>query len=348
MAGQSERTDQRSAIRFASELFESVDRRSVPGAPLRLGPWNVETRYALHPETQDFISGAFLPANGDGRAFTLTIADGHEIPEVPNLDWASPWIASHVPVPEKHTYPYRVFADIYAGVLYVWDTVAHRGVIWVRRRFELDFRVLVTPFRLMLSWMAHSKGGFVLHAGVGTIASHGLILSGPSGSGKSTTSLSLGLFRSGVLADDCALLFDSHAYAIYARAKVDEGALALMGASTLVTEVVPGFASGKRMLDLSQLGDHFLESVSVRGIVFPSRHRPVGCYPISAASACNRLSIDSRRELFGGSVRDRLLIAALCSTVPAFRLNLAETTRDVLLQCDEVVALINHAGEGVA
>ena len=348
MAGQSERTDRRAAIRFASELFQSAERAAVLGAAIRLGPWNIETHYALHPDTLDFVSRAFLPASDGGRTFRLIVADGHELPVIPNLDWASPWTTTHVPVPENHTYPYRIFADVYAGILYVWDTVAHRGLIWIRRRSELDFRVLVTPFRLMFSWMAHSKGSLVLHAGVGAVANQGVMLSGPSGSGKSTTSISLGLFRGGLLADDCVLLEGLQAHAIYARAKIDFSALRLMGRSSMTTEVVPGFEYGKRMMDLSQLGDQFLETINVGAIAFPSRNRSAGIYPVSAAAASNRLSIDSRRELFGGSVRDRILIAALCSSVPAFHLNLESTTSDVMHQCDSLAARIDQASEGVA
>jgi hypothetical protein len=348
MAGQIERHDRRPAIRFASELFGSAERSSVPGEAIRLGHWNVETRYALRPDTLDFVQRAFLPASGDGRTFTLTIADGHTLPVLPNLDWASPWTTMHVPVPENHSYPYRIFADVYAGILYVWDTVAHRGLIWIRRGSELDFRVLVTPFRLMFSWMAHSKGGLVLHAGVGAVAKRGVLLSGPSGSGKSTTSISLGLFRGGLLADDCVLLEGSTAHAIYARGKVDESALTMMGRSSITTEVVPGFDNGKRMMNLSQLGDQFLETISVGAIVFPSRHRSSGVFPVSSASASNRLSLDSRRELFGGSVRDRILIAALCSSVPAFHLNLATSTSDVMQQCDSLIAQLDQVSEGVA
>ena len=347
MVGQSERTDGRAAIRFASELFESADRNSSPGAAIRLGPWNTDARYALHPDTLDFVSSAFLPASGSQRDFVLTVADGHELPVLPNLDWAEPWTSAHAPVPEIHTYPFRIFADVHAGILYAWDTVAHRGVIWIRRRPEIDFRVLVTPFRLMLSWMAHSKGGLLLHAGVGGIAGHGVMLSGPSGSGKSTTSISLGIYRGGLVADDCVLLDGTQAYAIYARAKVDEHALTLMGHENFSTSEVPGSRHGKRSLDLAQLGDQFLSSIPVNVVVFPSRHRPIGAFPITKSIASNRLSVDSRREVFGGGVRDRLLIAALCSRVRAYQLNLAPTTQGVMQQLDELATQWGHSPEGV-
>ena len=90
----------------------------------------------------------------------------------------------------------------------------------MRDHSQVDIRCCVSPFRVLLSWMASKFEAEIIHASATEINGKGVLVSGPSGSGKSSLSLYSGMNGGKILSDDAVLIEGSKAYAIYSRAKI--------------------------------------------------------------------------------------------------------------------------------
>jgi hypothetical protein len=280
-----------------------------------------------------FIEDAFLPADGGAATLELAVARSGELPRLPPVEWAREWVDRHQPVPLEVTYPYRIFLDRQVGIAYALDQRTGRGAVWVRRERELDLRSLITPFRMMLSWLANLFDGEVVHASAAVVDGQGWAMSGASGSGKSTLAIALGLAGDGFISDDCALLHGGRIHAVYSRAKLDARASELLGDHGLELRTLADAARAKSFFRVSDLGQGFVPSHELAAWAFPSISAGQGRYEMSARRAYQLLSTDSLREVLGGSARNRQRLAASVATRPAYRLllgpNMAENVEIV-------------------
>lgn len=264
-----------------------------------------------------------LPTNP--RVYVISRED---LPWLPPLEWARGWIANHQIVPELVSYPFRVFLDRHTGQVYVYDTRSRTGVVWIRHQFQTDLRGMITPFRLMWSWLATSIGASVIHASA-VHTKHGTaVFAGASGSGKSTTALNLALRGDYLISDDCLWVQDEKCYPVFSRAKVDGDSFI---ANTLIQHHIAlstysTIGRSKAFFTIAELNKRRLSPTRVVHIFFPhisptSRHLMLTPRP-----SYRRLERDSGRELFTNGVRSRLRIANLCNNVPASLLCLAPDT----------------------
>jgi len=277
------------------------------------------------------IAGAFLPACGsvaaDRPRFSLAVARHGEPLRLPPAVWADEWTRSARVVPAEITHPYRVFLDRQVGVAYAVDRSTGRAAVWVRRADELDLRSFITPFRLALSWLAGTFGAEVVHASAAVVDDRAIAFSGASGSGKSTLAIGLGLAGHRFVSDDCLLLHDGVAYAVFARAKVDDHSAAIVGTAArgLPLSRLPDTPRAKRFLAVDALGDAFAPQFALHAWGFPVLGLGTGHYRLAERRAFRLLAADSLREIFGGGPVNRLRLAREIRRVPGYRLLVGES-----------------------
>ena len=241
------------------------------------------------------IRNAFIPGNTNATDFTLEIWRTSPRSQLPNLGWAREYLAHDNLVPASLTNPYRVAFDKSQGFIYLYDRVNKRGAIWIAEDAKISLNSLVTPFRIIFSWMAESFGGEVIHASAISKNGKGLIINGPSGSGKSTLALLCALDDFDFIADDVVLYHDGLIWAIYRYAKVDP----------------------------NQLGDKFVACAKVDALILPIFAHLNQHAPISPAIAIKLLAPNSLRELMGGTPYNFKNLVDLTRHIPSYRIALS-------------------------
>jgi hypothetical protein len=316
------------AHHFAEELIANSHAGVRSWHAARLGPMSMNIGFQTQDHLATFIREAFLtrPADAaptDAGPLELVIARAGELDRLPPMEWAREWIDSGSVIAQEITYPYRIFIDRQVGIVYVLDQKAGRGVVWIRRESELDLRSFITPFRLMLSWMANLFDGEVVHASAAVVDGMGIAMSGASGSGKSTLAIALGLAGHGFIADDCVLIHGGRIHAVYARAKLDDHAASLIGSHRLELSRLPNTPRSKGYFQVDQFGAQFVADLALASWVFPTLSTKAAYYRLAQRRAYRRLSVDSLREVFGGSTRNNLRLAASVRGLPSFRVLLS-------------------------
>jgi hypothetical protein len=325
--------------RFAEELIDRATDAARTWDQSRLGPARLGIGTLTDDRLARLVRGAFLPAAGaSGPEFTLAVAR-HGERRLPSTDWARPWTETGRVVPAELTYPLRVFLDRQVGIAYAFDPRSRRAAVWIRRERELDLRSFITPFRVLLSWMADTFDAEVVHASAAVVDGRGLLLSGASGSGKSTLAIGLGLAGHAMISDDCVLVHDSTAHAVFARAKLDEAAVRLVDGHDLLLQNLPRTPRAKGFVQVDQLGSGFAAEHALHAWGFPALAQQPGHYRVTPRRAYRLLATDSMREVFGGSTRNRLRLARSVRQHPSHRLllgpSMAENIEVVRSAIDE-------------
>jgi hypothetical protein len=306
--------------RFAREMIAAASQADVRQRAL-LGPVAMSIACRTDDAFIRFVLGAFLPAPATMLPqYRFVLLRHGDLAKLPSTEWAREWKESGQPVPAVVTYPYRVFVDPLVGLVYVFDPMTRVAVVWIRRECELDLRSFLTPFRVLLSWIANSMNGEVVHASAAVIDGRGLLISGASGSGKSTLAIGLGLAGHRLISDDCLLVHEGTAYAVFARAKLDEASSALVGAGRLPLQALPGTPRAKSYFTVDELGEGFTRQHRLNTLGLAAIHPTSGHYAVTPRRAFQMLSTDSMREVMGGTTRNRLRIARLARSHAAQRL----------------------------
>lgn len=327
MAGRRLNRDSYHARAYAHAFLSESQDIAKTTQSFALGPARLDVQYHTQDWLSELILGAFLPEKETAEpvsAFTLSITRSHEAKSHPDFTWLMPQIELNLPFRQSVSYPYRIFFDKHQGLTYVYNTQTQHGAIRIRRDSELDLRSFITPFRLMLSWMANHLNAEIVHGAAVSTSNTGILLSGGSGSGKSTLALAaigVGLF---FLADDCVMIHDTTMHAVYRRAKkVPDTA----GSAFDFTRI-PQAPRAKEFLDVTTLGSSFSRLAPLDGIVYPVIRSTSGMYPVSQQQSVLMLTTDSLREIFGGGKENGPRLRKIATSVPGYRLLLGnnETT----------------------
>lgn len=317
---------------FAESLLEqAADKcQSPPSAEFGLGRHPISLSWSRHDEVSALATEAFLsrPVRVEverTQVFVVRLSGDGIV--IPNFEWAREWIEKCAPIPTVITSPYRVFIDRNQGVIYCYDPVRNQAAIILRTLEEIDVRSLITPFRLMWAWIGSSKKVSIIHGGVVSLGGRGILLAGPSGSGKSTLSFGVAALGAGkFLADDCVVVEQTRAHALYARAKVENKDEQTYGQFDF--RHVPGHLrearQAKSFVRISGTEPWFCSEVDLVAIAFPAIAGKTGHYRIDSARAQRLLTEDSTRELFGGTPHDTIRMAKLARLIPAHRLLLGD------------------------
>jgi hypothetical protein len=289
--------------------------------------WSREDDVALLA-TRAFPHRPPEPEDGRTQVFVVRLTgDGIVLPD---FEWAREWINRCAPIPTALTSPYRVFIDKNQGAIYCHDPQRSTAVIILRDSAEIDSRSLITPFRVLWSWIGSSQSLSIIHAGVVSVRGQGILLAGPSGSGKSTLTFDMASHGAGqFLADDCVVVENTRAYALYSRAKVSLPNDTSLGGFTTsnVPDYLPEAHQAKSFIQIEGDEPWFCQQVELVAIAFPVIAGRLGSYRIDLSRAQRMLTDDSTRELFGGSPQDTIRMAKLAGSLPAYRLLLGEDRR---------------------
>jgi hypothetical protein len=330
--------------RFAQDLIDGAHAGARTWQESRIGPYGLRLGVRTDDDLSRLIRGAFLPAGQRPERFSLAVVRHGERVGLPRLDWMGLWNSAGRPVPVEVTEPYRVFCDRVTGIAYAFDASTGRAAVWIRHDQELDLRSFITPFRLMMSWFADTFGGEVLHASAAVVDGRAVAFSGASGSGKSTLAIGLGLAGHPLISDDCLLIHDGVAYAVFARAKLDGAAERIVGAHGLDLRTLPDTPRAKRYFEVADLGAGFVSEYPLHALGFPVLGLGTGHYRLTPHRAYQALGADSLREVFGGDRANRMRLVRLTNRYPAYRLLLGSSMEENL---DVVRAALGEA-PGVA
>jgi len=266
----------------------------------------------------------------------VAVARRVDVPTLQDLQWAKPWVEAAAEVPSIVAYPYRIFLDRVVGAAYVLDTRNSLGAIWIRDEAELDLRSLITPFRIMMSWIASLHGGEVVHASAAVVDGKAIAFSGVAGSGKSTLALSLAQAGHNIISDDCVLVQGQTIHAIYSRAKVDRNAQELLGMKSADLQQLPTASRAKSIVDLTTLPT-FRRSAKVRALCMPVIGKSSGVYRLSSRESFLMLQQFCLNEILGGGTRNLMRLAQMSRVIPSHRLLLTSSLTDNVRTVQRIV-----------
>ena len=268
------------------------------------------------------IANAFIETHEIEPTFTLYVWDTSFPDRLPDVDWANTYIELNQPIPFAITTPYKILFDRGQGLIFVYDTTEKIGAVWMRDHSAIDQRVCVSPFRIMLSWMANEFDGEIIHASGIEIQGKGVLISGPSGSGKSSLAIFGALGGDKILADDAILVEQNMAYAIYARSKISPNN-SVLDITNLKTFELQNSPDGKRILPLDTLGRNSITEMKLDFFIFPIIVQMTHIEQISIDIAGSLLLKHSLRELFGGDASNLRRHKQILNSTSNFRMALS-------------------------
>lgn len=317
---------------FCEDIFEVASEQTRLAGMAKIGSIQCEIWISGSGNASADLLNAFSCTStkfaNPGMGPKLLVASRDDVPVIPSIDWAHPWIQSHSLIPEEVTYPYRVFIDSRTGVTYVYDTRSRVGVVHTRRQVETDMRGMITPFRLIWSWMAQSVGGFVVHASAVKTKYGTAVFAGSSGSGKSTLAIEMALSGSHLICDDCLWIEGTRCFPVFDRAKISNGNSAADALKRRGCDLYRFNTSieSKFFFSASSLNDSATTPSEISHLFFPRIWRSIEIMRISSHSALRQLANDSGRELFGTGTRLLLRCAELCNEVKSSALWVGPST----------------------
>jgi hypothetical protein len=219
-------------------------------------------------------------------------------------------------------------------MLLAWDAEAEIVSGWIGASARLPAWERAAPLRVALNWALRGPRRALAHAAAVGRAGEGagLLIAGPGGSGKSTTALSW-LLAGGDFAGDDYVLVDldgsggPSAGAIYATAKADATAIALLPELASSAAVGVDEYAGKSILDVRTLRPGQPSSaLPIAAVIVP---RVAGgtraeVRPISSGAALKALAPSSMLQL-PGEAEGFAVLASLVRDLPCFEIDLARS-----------------------
>lgn len=308
-----------------------------------VGPFAVTISFSEPGQLTDLVSRGFLPGFPEEplSSANVFVIQAQSNFTFPNLEWAREWIDANQIIPSSISPQNKIFIDKNQGFVYCYDIKTHEAAVFIRDRSELDLRSLITPFRVLWSWIADEFSATVIHAAALEVDGMGLLISGPSGSGKSTLALAGSRIPGAkIISDDCVLVHHGLAYAVFSRAKISKQMGEVADAfHQSQLETVPNGIRAKFFLDIERQLPNHDRKMKISGLIFPSVYGQTGVFRLTPDDAANRLASDSLREIFGGTQRVEERIRKLGGSTPALRVLLAHSPLKSVEQLEEVIPL---------
>lgn len=279
---------------------------------------------------------SFIESNSIDPKFVLQIWRSTEVIELPSLTWAQNYLSNDNALSFSLTKPFKIAFDISQGFIFVYDTSAKLGSIWIAPDRQVSLNSFVTPFRLMLSWMAEDFDAEIVHASSVCFENKGLIFNGPSGSGKSTLALLCLLNGYPMMADDVVLVEAERIYSVYRYAKVDTQKNPL-DISQITTFKMENSSESKEIIDLENFGEKFIKETALSTIILPIFAHLNHYERLSTSDAVKLMAPNSMRELMGGTANNFKRLVKIVSGVPVFRLALSANNEKNMASLTELV-----------
>lgn len=198
---------------------------------------------------------------------------------------------------------------------------------WLPSLDQLQGRDRGAPFRAILSWWMPSRGKRFIHAGaVGSRGSAALI-SGPGGAGKSTTTLTCLANGMDYLGDDyCLFSPEGTVHSLYRSVKLRPGHA--FSPTELGRDVSTGIPGDDKSVffPAPRQGGAFVDEMRIAAIILPTvtgAPRP-SLHPASPGTALAAIAPSTLLQLSSGTADAMRDFAALCQSVPSYRLELGD------------------------
>lgn len=265
-----------------------------------------------------FILNAFIPSLKIGQIDVPALAEivivrAEDSDFVPEMAKA---VGQGFPIRQTpfHFKNVVLHADIATGVNVAWDRQSRRAIVHLRPLPELDPRALITPVRILLSWLADLVDGEIIHAAGLERSGEAVAVAGRSGSGKSTLARALCDRGWRPIADDALLLLGSRVFPVYRRAKWADWAG--RRGETL--------GSGKPFVELQGLEGYSSEGVELAHVVYPRIGGPRAIRVLNPAEANDLISEACLPEVLGGVDGSRSRLNCMVRGTNNWRMHLDE------------------------
>jgi hypothetical protein len=282
------------------------------------------------------VLNSFIESDLRVTEFTLQIWRSTKELNLPSMSWAKSYLNGDYALPFPQTDPYRIAFDKSQGFIFVYDTHKKLGSIWIASDDQISLNSFVTPFRLMLSWMAEDFGAEIVHASSVCFENRGLLINGPSGSGKSTLALLCLLNDQPMLADDVVLVEEKSIFSVYKYAKVDTAKNPL-DISQIQTFKMEDSPESKEIIDLENFGARFMKETNLSAVILPIFAHLNHFEKLSPKVALELMAPNSMREIMGGTANNFKRIVEIINSVPVFRLALSTDNQKNLATLREIV-----------
>lgn len=325
---------------FAQEFFEHSTRYlegSCKSTVIQFGSSAFNLHVNKYDQVGNLVLKSFIESKVATPEFSLQIWRSSKELEFPSIDWAQSYLGSDYLFPFSITEPFRIAFDKSQGLIFVYDVARKSGSIWVAPDREVSLNSFVTPFRLMLSWMAHEFDAEIVHASSVSINGKGLLINGPSGSGKSTLALLCLLSNYPMIADDVVLVEGGTIYSVYNYAKVDSTKNPLDLSQITTFKMEDSFES-KEIIDLNTFGTNFMKASTLSVVILPIFAHLNHFERLRSSDAIKLMAPNSMRELMGGDAANFKRLVRIVNSVPVFRVALSSDNKKNIEILREVVS----------
>jgi hypothetical protein len=325
--------------KFARDFFENSTRYlqgNSEDKTIKFGYKAIKLQHHQSDAIGSLAVKAFIEDESGSPEFILQIWRSTEELDLPSLTWAHKFLSSDHLMDFSLTEPFRIAFDKSQKFIFVYDTLTKLGSIWIGPDQQISLNSFVTPFRLMLSWMAEDFDAEIVHASSVCFGDEGLLINGPSGSGKSTLALLCLLSGYPMMADDVVLVEGNSIFSIYKYAKVDSRKNPL-DISRITTFKMNDSQESKVIIDLEQFGDKFIQQSRLSAVILPIFAHINHFERLSSADAIKLIAPNSLREIMGGSANNFKRLVKVANSVPVYRIALSTNNQRNMASLAELV-----------
>lgn len=286
-----------------------------------------------YPAIADFPSIALGRAfrdqeSSDSPDARITLVDSIAAGPPPEIPWPKSWLGPFGNLRGRYAGAWSLAADNDSGCLSAFDPGARDAAVWCKDASRLPYWVRATPFRIPLSWIAHTFGGEMIHGAGVVVHDRAVLLLGPGGAGKSTLALAAAQHGFSLLGDDFLMVCGLQAQAIYRRVKAHDDTMERLSTGPSIGQVLNAAAlAEKRILDLDE-SLLYVEPVPIGALVIPHIGASAKASRISPPELLRRVVAPSMQGLLGGSGMTLKVLADLARRVPAYELVVGPDIRD--------------------
>jgi serine kinase of HPr protein (carbohydrate metabolism regulator) len=208
-------------------------------------------------------------------------------------------------------------------MIFLFDLMHSKITILIGPEETRNLACFVTPFRIVIDWIAQREGAFAIHASVIAKDEFAWILNGPSGSGKSTMAALAIKNQHNVIADDVAIIEQDQVSAVYRHAKLERKIARELLEMDCYFEL-PFDSQGKVIFDLTLIPGTFQTHAQLGALVFPKVTGRNQVRDLSSVSALMYMAPNVMREVIGGTTEALTYMSLLVRKVSAFELELSQ------------------------